>query len=283
MTAEQLIALVPYLPSPAPSVTRLLNLLTRPDTDNDSAVGILRQDGVLSAKVLALCNSAAFGLAEPVGSLDQAILYLGHTQLHRLMMAVSFGGALSPALPGYVIEDSALWRHSLLTALLSETVQRKVKMVKTDLSVAYTAGLIHDIGKLVISHALNASKQSCIVQLIERGSHSLLEAEREVMGSDHAEIGACLLRHWNLPDILTEAVANHHKPPMSPKLELSAVVHVADMIAHEAGSAPGIGGFAVRSEEAVVEKLGLNRRDIEGLIVSAYDSALEVEQTLSAK
>ncbi len=283
MNAESLIARVPNLPSPAPAIARLLNLLTRPDIDNDNVVGILKQDPVLSAKVLAISNSAAFGLASPVKSLDEAMMYLGYAELHRIVMAISFGAALSPTLPGYIIEDGALWRHSLLTALISETVLGKVIVIKSDGPVAYTAGLIHDIGKLVISHALNAEKQKAVRELIDRGNQSLVEAEREVIGADHAEVGALLLRTWHLPEVLIEAVANHHHPPTDAQsMALSSVVHVADVIAHEVGASPGMDSFAVRAKEDVVEALGLCADDIECLIVSACDSAAEVAETISA-
>lgn len=282
MKAEDLIAKVPKLPAPAPAVTKLLGLLTRPDTDNAAVAAVLKQDMVLSAKVLALCNSAAYGLSSPVSSLDHAMMYLGFAEIHRMAMVISFGGALSPALTGYVIEVGALWRHSLLTALISENVLRAAKHVQIDPPVAYTAGLIHDIGKLVISHALDPDKQNAIRTLIDAGDHSLIEAERAIIGADHAEVGACLLRQWKLPEVLTEAVAGHHHPPTVPRAGLSAVIHIADVIAHQAGSAPGLGSFAVRIAEAALEGLGLNATHLESLVLSAFDSILEVEETIAA-
>ena len=281
MKAEELIAKMPNLTAPAPAVTRLLQVLSLPDADHDDVICIVKQDGVLSAKLLAICNSARFGLAEPVGSVEQAVFYLGHGEIHRLIMAISFGVALSPTLPGYVIEDGELWRHSLVTAYATERVLKAVSSVSLEPSIAYPAGLLHDIGKVVISHALNAENQQLIRQIVERGGHSLLEVEREVLGADHAEIGACLLRQWRLPDNIVEAVANHHAPPVKPRPQLSAIVHVADIMAHQVGSSPGIGSFAARPDEAAIEALGLGPVEIQNLVVETLDALDAVKEILA--
>lgn len=281
MTAEKLIAKVPNLPAPAPSVARLLQVLARPDADTDDVICIVKQDGVLSAKVLAFCNSTTFGLATSVGSIEQAVFYLGFSEIHRLVMLISFGAALSPSLPGYVIEDGELWRHSLVTAYATDKILRVVPTANIDPSIAYTAGLIHDIGKVVISHALNNQNQEQLRQIVQRGDRSLLEAEREVLGTDHAEIGACLLRQWRLPDNLVEAVAHHHAPPVQPRPQLSAIVHVADIIAHESGSSPGIDSYAVRPDEAAIAALGLGPVAMEKILVETLEALEEVKGMLS--
>lgn len=281
MKPETLIASVPKIPAPAPSVARLLELLARADGDNDDMIKIVRQDGVMSAKLLGLCNSASYGLAAPVSSIEQAVLLLGHVEIHKLVMSVGFSGALSPAMPGYAMQDGELWRHSLLTAYTAVAVTALARRSMVDPAIAYTAGLIHDIGKIVITHALNTEAQTTLRQLTEFGSKSLLEAEQEVVGCDHAEVGACLLKQWGLPEVLIESVANHHRPVTTPKPLLSAIVHVADIIALEAGIAPGVASFAMRVDENAVTTLGLEQEHIETLILSAYDSLTRVEEMIS--
>lgn len=281
MKPEALIASVPKIPAPSPSVARLLDLLARSDADNGDMIKVVRQDGVMSAKLLGLCNSAAYGLSAPVSSVEQAVLLLGHIEIHKLVMSVGFSGALSPAMPGYAMQDGELWRHSLLTAYTAVAVTALARNSTVDPSIAYTAGLIHDIGKIVITHALNPAAQTNLRQLIEFGAKSLLEAEREVVGCDHAEVGACLLKQWGLPEVLIESVANHHRPVITPKPQLSAIVHVADVVALEAGIAPGLASFATRVDEDAVGAVGLDRENIETLILSAYDSLARVEEMIS--
>lgn len=281
MKPEALIAKITRLPAPAPSVVRLLELLAQRDTDNADMIRAVRQDVVVSAKLLGLCNSAAYGLSAPVSSIEQAVLLLGHSEIHRLVMSVGFSSALTPAMHGYAIGDGELWRHSLLTAYVAVAVTTMARQSDIDPAIAYTAGLVHDIGKIVITHSLDISLQTEMRTLIEKNEHSLLEAERHVLGTDHAEVGACLLKQWGLPPILLEAVANHHRPVLQPRPKLSAIVHVADVIALEAGAAPGWGSYAMRADEAAVEALNLSQKNIENLIVSACDSLDQVDEMIA--
>lgn len=282
MKPEALIASVPKIPAPSPSVARLLELLARPDDDNGDMIKVVRQDGVMSAKLLGLCNSAAYGLSAPVTSIEQAVLMLGQMEIHKLVMALGFSGAMSPAMPGYAMQDGELWRHSLLTAYTAVAVTALAKCETVDPAIAYTAGLIHDIGKIVITHALKPEAQTQLRQVIDFGGKSLLEAEHEIIGCDHAEVGACLLKQWGLPAVLLESVAHHHTPVTQPHIHLSAVVHVANLIAHEAGVSPGVASFALRVDETAVAALGLGRESVEALILSAYDSLARVEEMISA-
>ena len=278
MNAAELIAKVPNLPAPSPSVARLLALLARPDADNDDMIKIVQQDGVMSAKLLGLCNSASYGFSDPVGSIEQAVLMLGHSEIHRLVMSVGFGGAISPAMHGYAMAEGELWRHSLLTAYVSVAVIAVGRNADIDPAIAYTAGLVHDIGKTVITHALDAATQSAMRELIERKESSLVEAERLILGTDHAEVGACLLKKWGLPEVLVESVAHHHEPVVKPRPQLSAIVHVADVIALEAGPSPGWGSYAMRADEAAMDALHLGGADMERLIICGYDAVEKVEE-----
>lgn len=282
MTAEQLLAKLPNLPAPPPSVARLLHLLASPEPDADEVVKVINADGVMSAKLLGLCNSAAYGLRSPVNSIDHAVMVLGHGLIHKLVLSAGFSGALSPALRGYAISDSELWRHSLLTALVAAEVCEAARAPGHEPSVAYTAGLLHDIGKSVLTHALDEASQTAMRNLIEHHDCSLSEAEQRVIGCDHSEIGECLLRTWGLPPVLLEAVANHHNPGLVPTPQLSAIVHVADIIAHEAGSSPGWASYAMRTDENAAISLGLDQADIERLIIFTYDDVQKVEDLAAA-
>lgn len=282
MNAETLVSQVKDLPPPSPAVVKLVSALNHADADIDEVVRMVEQDPVLSAKLLSLCNSAALGASRAVASIDQAVFLLGYREIYRLVLAIGFGGALGRALPGYAIGDRELWRHSLVTALATQAVLARARTAEFELSVAYTAGLLHDIGKLVLNQGLDAVAQAQILQLIERGGHSRLEAEREVLGTDHCEVGAALLRRWRLPEELVEAVANHHRPVITPRPQLSAVVHLADCVAHKVGSAPGWQAFAVKLDEAAVQSLGLGPEEFELTLLSAHEALQQVGQLADA-
>ena len=286
MNPETLIDKTPNLRAPSPTVVRLLNLLKDPDADYDEVITIASRDPVLSAKLLRLCNSACYGLAQPVSSLDQAVIYLGYCEIHRLVMAVSFGGPIGVELPGYDMDAGTLWRHSLVTALLTPRVLGLTKQSSADTSTAYTAGLVHDIGKLVIGHSLDAARREQIHRFVEAQEGSLIDAEKAVIGCDHAEVGACLLRRWRIPEVIADAVQHHHQPPADGGLHLSAVVHVADVLAHQTGASPGWGSFAIAIHEAALTSLGLSGEDLEALTFAALDcqeKAAQQEQETSQR
>lgn len=280
MTADQLVSKVTDLKPPAPSVIKLLTLLNRPDTDSQQVVRIVEQDGVLSAKVLSLCNSAWFGNTAPVASISQALLRLGYQQIHRIVMAVSFGSTMNTPLTGYAIEDRELWRHSLLTALIARDILETTPASLGDPPIAFTAGLVHDIGKLVINQVLDEGKQTAIRRLIADGGYSRIEGEREVIGCDHGEVGSRLLQRWRLPENIVEAVANHHHPALDRAPALSAIVHLANVIVHEAGSAPGWDSFATPMINEVPEILGISSAALDRLVIDAFD-AIKSEPELS--
>ena len=271
MKPEALIGKIPNLQSPSPTVVQLLNLLNDPDADFDEITATVRRDVALSVKLLAVCNSTSYGLAKQVASVEQAVLYLGHGEIHQLIMALSFSGPIGVELPGYDIEARTLWRHSLVTALVTPRVVGLSQQLNADTSTAYTAGLLHDIGKLVIGQSLDVPSRDRIHAFVEGGEGSLLAAEKAVLGCDHAEIGACLLRQWRLPEIIVEAVEHHHHPPVDGGAHLSAVVHVADALAHQTGASPGWGSFAIVFHEAVLTALQLTVADLETLTFAALD------------
>ena len=271
MNAETLIGRTPNLQAPSPTVVRLLNLLNNPDADYDEVIATVNRDAVLSAKLLAICNSTSYGLAQPVASVGQGVLYLGFGEIHRLVMALSFGSQIGSGLSGYDMEAGVLWHHSLVTALLTPRVLGISKKFATDTSIAYTAGLVHDIGKLVIGQALDAAARERLHQIVQAGETSLLQAEKSVIGCDHAEVGACLLQQWRIPEIIVEAVAHHHQPNLDGSGSLSALVHVADVVAHQTGASPGWASFAFSLHESALTFLGLSLADLEALTFAVLD------------
>lgn len=281
MNAAELIGRVRHLRSPSPAVARLVALLSTADVGNDEIIQVVREDSVLSAKLLALCNSAAFGHMS-IASVDEAVFFLGHREVYRLVVALGFGAALTPPLVGYAMEPGSLWRHSLLTAFVSDAVLAAVPAVTVESSVAYTAGLLHDLGKVVLNHVLDEATSAAVREKLAQDRCALVEAERSVIGCDHAEVGGALLRTWRLPEPLVEAVERHHAPELRPCPRLSTIVHIADMLAHQVGAAPGWGSYAVRTGEDVIEAAGLTNDAVQGLLIATSDALDRVENLAAA-
>jgi putative nucleotidyltransferase with HDIG domain len=276
VTVEALIAQVEELSAPAPSVVKLLGLLNRADLDNEAVVEVVRTDVVLSAKMLALVNSAYFAPPSPVESLNEALFFLGYEQVHRLAVAIGLGGIMNRKAAGYAMDEGEFWRHSLLTAKAGELVARDWR--KSEGNVGYTAGLLHDIGKLVLNQTLDRGAQEEMRRAIEERGQAGLVAEQNLLGTNHAEVGAALLRKWSLPEHIVEAVELHHEPMRSQE-RLPAVIALADGMAHMATS--GASGLSEGTEKDLLEKLQIERMKYEELL-GEVSAALEEIETVAA-
>jgi putative nucleotidyltransferase with HDIG domain len=281
MIAHELVAKVKNLPPISQAALQLVNLLDQPAVSNEDVVQVLKYDNVLTAKLLRACNSPYFGLEEPVSSVDQAVLILGHQQILHIVLTLAFGGAMTVPLAGYAVEANELWRHSLTAATAAEFLVANAIEVNVDSPVAFTIGLLHDIGKLVLGQVLTPQHQADIRVLITDKNFARWEAEREVLGTDHGEVGGALLQAWHLPEEIIEAVGNHHRPSVDPRPKLSAVVHVANCIAHLVDPAPGLEPCSVRIDEPVAEVFSLTPERVETLVADVRGSCEQVDQFMS--
>jgi putative nucleotidyltransferase with HDIG domain len=281
MTAPEILNKVKNLPPVSQAALKLVNLLEQASISNDEIVQVIKCDNVLTAKLLRACNSPYFGLDEPVASVDQAVFLLGHQQILHIVLTLAFGSAMVVPLPGYAVEANELWRHSLLTATAAEIVAAEAYELNVEAPIAFTVGLLHDIGKLALGQALTPEIQQEIRQLVEEKGCSRSEAEKQVLGADHSEIGACLLRSWNLPEDILEAVGNHHQPVCEPRPKLSVITHLANCVAHLAGSAPGWDGYAVRVDPRAVAVLELDEARLEAWVAAVRDAFDRVDQFMN--
>lgn len=281
MTAPEIINKVKNLPPISQAALKLVSLLEQASISNEEVVQVIKCDNVLTAKLLRACNSPYFGLEEPVASVDQAVLMLGHQQILHIVLTLAFGSAMVVPLPGYAVEASELWQHSLITATAAEIVAAEAYDMNVEAPVAFTVGLLHDIGKLVMSQAIKPEIQAEIRDLIEKQKCSRSEAEKVVLGTDHGEVGACLLQSWRLPDEVIEAVLNHHNPIVEPRPKLSVITHVANCLAHLAGSAPGWDGFAVRVDPKAIAALNIDEARIEGMVLLVRDASGKVDEFMA--
>jgi putative nucleotidyltransferase with HDIG domain len=230
---------------------------------------------------LRACNSPYFGLEEPVSSVDQAVLILGHHQILHIVLTLAFGGAMAAPLTGYAVESNELWRHSLTSAAAAEYLVSNGIEMNVDPHVAFTVGLLHDLGKLVLGQVLTPEHQTNIRALIEDRRNSRWEAEKVVLGTDHAEVGGALLRAWNLPEDIIEGVSNHHHPVVDPKPKLSAVAHLANCFAHRVSPAPGLETYATFVDLKVAEVFSLTPARIESITEEVRGACDKVDSLMN--
>jgi putative nucleotidyltransferase with HDIG domain len=282
MTAAEIVSQVKELPLVPETARKMVILLNESDTHRDDLIQTLRCDNVLTAKLLRVCNSAHSGLKSPVSSIDQAVLLLGDNTIFRMVCAIGFGGAMGLSMPGYAVEANGLWSHSLSVGMGAEYLTEIEDYGDFQPAMAFTAGLLHDIGKLVLNQILTPKWRTEIRGLMSQDSFPRVDAEKMVLGSDHAEVGACLLQKWVLPEIIIEAVANHHAPIVQPVVQLSAVVYLANCAAHLSGPSPGgSDACALRPSPRMAKLLGLQQERIEQIVTDVHEAMKAVNQFLS--
>jgi putative nucleotidyltransferase with HDIG domain len=281
MTPNEVIAKVQNLPAVSHAALKLVSLLEQSTVSNDDVVTVLKHDNVLTARLLRACNSPLYGFEEKVSSVEQALLILGHQQILQMVLSLAFGTAMSVTLPGYVIEAKELWIHSLTTAVAAEHLAKAEIPFEVDSSAAFTAGLLHDIGKLALGDVLTADFQTAIRALVNQGGISRSEAEEQVVGTDHSKVGACLLEKWRLPTTIVEAVLNHHHPLFDSEPQLSVMIHVADQLAHHAGSSVGWESFGERVDVRANQALGITPVEFEYLLIGIQESSEKVKNFMN--
>jgi len=227
--ARELAALVDAVPSLPAVFLRLTAVVDDPRSAIRDMEEVVYEDPALAGRLLRLANSAYFGFPGHVDSLSRAITLVGTRQLRDLALATSvldlFSGVASD-----VVSMASFWRHSVATGLLARalaTWQREANAEQF-----FVAGLLHDIGRLVLLIKANES----MVQALERSRVDdvlLHVVERDILGFDHAALGNELLRQWNLPPAICAGVAFHHLPMRAgANIPTAALVHVADVMAN---------------------------------------------------
>lgn len=274
LTAEEVVARAADLPMVSETTRKMITLLSDPQCSCDEVVKTLRCDNVLTAKLLRLCNSAQTGLERPVASIDQAVLLLGTEAVYRMACTIGFGKPMLLDQPGQSVETNGLWAHSLSTALGAEFLTTTETYPFFPRSVAFTAGLLHDIGKLALSRVLTPKTRAEIRDVMMGQSQPRLAAEKAVLGTDHCEAGACLLRKWGVPAVIVEAAANHHAPVARPEVQLSAVVYLSNCATHLIGTSPGAAWdeHATQTLQAAAQVLGLEIEMCRQLIAQTQEA-----------
>lgn len=231
---QDLIATAPGLSARPDSVASLMDIIEDPEVEADKIVPIIERDPGLSAGLLKLCNSPVYSFRRRIGSPREALVLVGNLTFARLCFALSLEPVLTQHLPGYCLDFDTLWKHSLVTAYGSAFLVKAAGQGKLR-ERAFTAGLLHDIGKLVLDRGL---AQATTPDEMPGNDHSpTLDFERRKTGYDHAEAGAALLDSWELPTEIVAAIRWHHEPLQAVEHKrLALAVGVADKVAHFAVS-----------------------------------------------
>ncbi len=215
------------LPSLPAVVMELLSSIDQDDVDIAVLAKKVSHDQALTAKTLRLANSSLYGLQVKVTTIQQAITFLGFQTTRNLITAAAVTGCFAQGqCPGF--DDKAFWRHSIATAACCKVLARRLKFNQ---DYAFTAGLLHDIGRLVLVSAYTELYQQVMEYRVANDCH-VMDAERAVMGVDHVMAGAALAEHWQFSDTMKMAIEFHHDPDAPGAGLLATLVHIANAIVH---------------------------------------------------
>ena len=262
MTLEQFTQDIDHLVS-LPSVgVRVNEVVNDPNSTADDIGKLISQDPALAARVLRIANSPAYGLSAQITTITRAVAIVGTQLIRDLVLATSTISAFKD-IPNELVSLENFWSHSLYCGIAARLLaeQRGMKHAETE----FLAGLLHDIGQLVIFRKEpEAARRALLLSVEGPDDLALHKAEQAVFGFDHAQVGATLLRHWHFPDLLVACVEKHHAPQEEQKFPIEvSLVHIANSIATLAEIDSVAEEDAVRTEQFAWDRLGLSRELIE--------------------
>lgn len=248
-----------------------------PNSNFKELSDILETDQAMAARVLRLSNSAYYGLAGKVTSLQHASVLLGYKTLGEVVAMAGSSSLLGNTLEGYQLDSGDLWNHSLAVALGSRIIAiKKVPDLEND---AFSAGLIHDAGKLVLDpYVLERNDQ--FGDFMSSGQQTFLDAEKHILGFDHPEIAYEMCLAWKIPKSLINAIRYHHYPSRSKENMLAYIVHLADSLAMMSGIGSGIDGMLYKMDEKAMEFIGLQEEDLSGIMEETVESVQKIVESM---
>ncbi|OHC63090.1 MAG: hypothetical protein A2045_04320 [Rhodocyclales bacterium GWA2_65_20] len=223
-TLEEVLGKVRQIPSLSIVVTELLASMDKENVETAYLVGKIGQDQGLAARVLRVANSAFYGLTSRVSAVNEAVTVLGFNAVRSLALAAGVV-QLFPHAAGNKFDRIAFWQHAIGTGVCARMLAARLGK---DPETAFSAGLLHDMGKLVL-HVYFPDTFDAVLARCAADGCAIVEAERAVLGFDHAAIGYEVARQWRFPPSIQQAIRNHHRPDADPAF-MSDVVHVANVL-----------------------------------------------------
>jgi putative nucleotidyltransferase with HDIG domain len=259
---EEILKDASKLPPMSNVVTKVLALLQDPAVSITQLASEISKDPVITASIIKLSNSAYYRASKPIRTVQESLMTLGIQTVKEMILVSASKAVLHKDLKGYALEAEEVWTHSLIVALLSGQISTHKKLGMTK-DLAFTAGLLHDIGKVILAqffpyHILDIRNE------LKNMNTTFTELERKYFGYDHQEVGLQVLTSWNFPEELKEVVGCHHNPERAEKFPiLASVVHIANTIAIISGIGIDIGGINHELSSFALKQTGVTDSDLE--------------------
>ncbi|MGE0201425.1 MAG: HDOD domain-containing protein [Candidatus Melainabacteria bacterium] len=276
------------IPSLPEVVNRIIELLALPNTPASRIAELISYDPGLSSKVLRMVNSAAYGFQRQISSIQHGIMILGFNTVRGLVLSASIFKMFEGQGRDQGIDHHRFWEHSLGTAMAARKLAARLRLAEAD--DAFSAGMLHDIGKIVLDVYFRADYQPVVTagRRLGEGWHGdgFLQLEENTLGITHAELGYHLASKWKLPLAISEVIRYHHQPELAENCaQLVRLVAVANRMAITQYEYAGV-YQAEHYPEALLEGLGLSETDITACLKGLredMDSASELLSSIATK
>jgi len=258
---------IPAFPATGNKVAQLLN---KADYSVLQVANVIKYDPSITANILKMANSAYFGSQHKISTINDAVMYLGQKNLLRAIQTAGISKYYKKGASGYFDKATDLWEHSVAVALMSQILSKKI--TGEEHATLYTESLLHDVGKIILGEFVRDEFKK-ITMLVAEQHMSFLEAEENVLGINHADLGGKIAEHWNFPIEIRDAISFHHRPDLLEKEDkiMPWIVYMADEACLMMGIGSSVEGLAQRAVGELLQKFNLRMRDLEKSMVMLSD------------
>lgn len=266
--------------APIPAVAvEIMNLAEDRDCAAAEIADLILHDPAITANLLKICNSAFFGLVRKVDSVHDAITMLGLNEVVHLVLLTSAAANLSAPSKGYGLGEGELWRHAVISAHVARVLAGRNGDGCNQARI-FTAALLKDIGKLILSRFVAFSLEKINI-LVHAQGFGFNEAEKEILGMSHEELGARVAQKWKFSEKMIYIIRHHHLADASARDDVdTAVVYLADIVCMMMGVGTGVDGLAYRFYSEVLDRMRLNEKDLQAVMAGIGENRQKIERLL---
>lgn len=273
ITLQEILRQIDYLPVFNQTAQKVLELLRKEECSLKEVVETIKYDPTITANVLKVANSAYFAHTKEILDIQTAVNFLGKEYMYSVVSISAAKLYFESYIEGYESQTGQIWDHSLCVAVIAEYLQKLEPKING--GTFFTAGLLHDIGKIVLSHWVK-DDFNLIYKLVTENKMNFFQAERRVLGYDHSSVGAAILRKWNFPTVFID-VARYHHDPHKYNLPVVRIVAFADYLTILLGFNSQRDSMSYSGYEPILSHYKIKSKDIELFLA---DTSILIDQIL---
>jgi len=279
MMIDSILKSVDVIPAFPATILKVAELLCDDDYAVADVVNVIKYDQAIAANILKISNSAYFNARQKIKTIHDAVVYLGQQQLIRAVQTAGISKIYKKGGKGYASQSKDFWEHAVTVALMSQILSRRIQAREDQ--ILYTAALLHDVGKIIMGEYVHVMFEK-IIYKVKFEKCSFLEAEEEVIGINHADLGGRIATHWNFPPEIRDAIAYHHRPDLLEERDKTNawLVYLSDQACLMMGIDGGVDALAYSGLGEVMRYFNLKMVDLEKSFIVLWDELKKAKDLL---